>query len=72
MSDRPRLALPCGFLALLAVIFAVSYAVGAALGSDAPATQRTETETDRGPGHDGDGGAHEHGGMGDMHSGDDR
>lgn len=72
MSDRPRLALLCGFLALLVVIFAVSYAAGAALGPDTPAPQRTETETDGGPGHDGDGGSHEHGGMGDMHSGDGR
>lgn len=71
MSDRPRLALLCGFLALLVVIFAVSYAAGAALGPDTPATQR-ETETDRAPGHDGGGGAHEHGGMGDMHSGEGR
>ncbi|MEV6755389.1 hypothetical protein [Streptomyces sp. NPDC051214] len=67
MSDRPQLSLLCGFLALLAVIFAVSYAVGSAVGPGAPGTQRTETETETGTGtgtgtHEGD--------MGDMHSGD--
>ncbi|GGV56010.1 hypothetical protein GCM10010277_56800 [Streptomyces longisporoflavus] len=76
MSDRPRLAPLCGFLALLAVVFAVSYGVGAAVGPDEPGGRRpvtetgTETETEPGTesdGHDMDG--HDMGGMRGTHSG---
>lgn len=41
----PQLAL-CGFLLLLALIFTVSYAVGAAAGPVAPGMQRSGTSGD--------------------------
>ncbi|MGW6056244.1 hypothetical protein [Streptomyces sp. NPDC055189] len=65
MSDRPRLAPLCGFLVLLAVVFAVSYGVGSAVGPDEPGVQRTEPdkETETDPGAGTDTGRH------DMHSG---
>lgn len=68
MSDRSQVRLLCGFLALLVVVFAVSYAAGAAVGPGEPGTQRTETdmetETDKHPGGDMDD-------MEDMHPGGD-
>ncbi|MGW5737271.1 MULTISPECIES: hypothetical protein [Streptomyces] len=75
MSDRPPLQLLCGFLALLAVVFAVSYGVGAAVGPGAPeTTRRTGTDGRTGPATGEDPGAdmedmHPGGDMGDMHSG---
>ncbi|MFE5818817.1 hypothetical protein [Streptomyces sp. NPDC056479] len=46
----PQLVPPalCGFLLLLAVIFTVSYAVGAAAGPVAPGMHRTGTSGDGG------------------------
>ncbi|MGW2650356.1 hypothetical protein ACWC2T_37020 [Streptomyces sp. NPDC001393] len=53
----------CGFLLLLALVFAVSYAVGAAAGPVAPGMHGTGTS--RGDGDPGGSGGS--GGMGDMH-----
>ncbi|MEU6767311.1 hypothetical protein ABZ916_33015 [Streptomyces sp. NPDC046853] len=66
MSDRPRLAPLCGFLVLLAVVFAVSYGVGAAVGpdeADDPGVRRPGTVTETGTE------THDMGDMRDMHSG---
>ncbi|MFE9360519.1 hypothetical protein ACFYPB_41525 [Streptomyces olivaceoviridis] len=54
----------CGFLLLLALMFAVSYVVGAAAGPVAPGMHGTGTS--RGDGDPGGGGADD---MGDMHGG---
>ncbi|MEU7423759.1 hypothetical protein [Streptomyces sp. NPDC040750] len=55
----------CGFLLLLALMFAVSYAVGAAAGPVAPGMHGTGTS--RGDGDSGGGGSTDD--MGDMHGG---
>ncbi|WP_369390791.1 hypothetical protein AB5J72_26385 [Streptomyces sp. CG1] len=55
----------CGFLLLLALMFAVSYAVGAAAGPVAPGMHGTGTS--QGDGDPGGGGGT--GDMGDMHEG---
>ncbi|MGW0768956.1 hypothetical protein [Streptomyces sp. NPDC002676] len=55
----------CGFLLLLALMFAVSYAVGAAAGPVAPGMHGTGTS--RGDGDSGGGGGTDD--MGDMHGG---
>lgn len=58
----------CGFLLLLALMFAVSYAVGAAAGPVAPGMHGTETS--RGGLDDGGAGSGtDTGGMGGMHGG---
>ncbi|MGW2748566.1 hypothetical protein [Streptomyces sp. NPDC001450] len=67
----PRTAVPppalCGFLLLLALLFTLSYAVGAAAGPVAPGMHGTGTS--RG-GDDGEGGGMDDGGdMGQMHGG---
>ncbi|MFF4544809.1 hypothetical protein [Streptomyces sp. NPDC001435] len=58
----------CGFLVLLALLFTVSYAVGASVGPVAPGMHGTGTSR----GGEGDGGGGGGGGgmdMGDMHGG---
>ncbi|MGW1809645.1 hypothetical protein [Streptomyces sp. NPDC002078] len=55
----------CGFLLLLALVFTVSYAVGAAAGPVAPGMHGTGTS--RGDGDSGGGGGTDD--MGDMHGG---
>jgi hypothetical protein len=55
----------CGFLLLLALVFTVSYAVGAAAGPVAPGMHGTGTS--RGDGGPGGGGGTDD--MGDMHGG---
>ncbi|OIK07748.1 hypothetical protein [Streptomyces monashensis] len=55
----------CGFLLLLALVFSVSYAVGAAAGPVAPGMHGTGTS--RGAGGSGGGGGTDD--MGDMHGG---
>ncbi|MGJ5752402.1 hypothetical protein FB563_0496 [Streptomyces puniciscabiei] len=55
----------CGFLLLLALMFAVSYAVGVAAGPVAPGMHGTGTS--RGGGDSGGGGGTDD--MGDMHGG---
>ncbi|MEV6833368.1 hypothetical protein AB0N17_02365 [Streptomyces sp. NPDC051133] len=55
----------CGFLLLLALMFTVSYAVGAAAGPVAPGMHGTGTS--RGDGDPGRGGGTDD--MGDMHGG---
>ncbi|BDH12759.1 MULTISPECIES: hypothetical protein [Streptomyces] len=65
MAPPPAL---CGFLLLLALMFAVSYAVGAAAGPVAPGMHGTETS--RGGLDDGGAGSGtDTGGMGGMHGG---
>ncbi|MER6738293.1 hypothetical protein ABT315_39220 [Streptomyces puniciscabiei] len=66
----------CGFLLLLALVFTVSYAVGAAAGPVAPGmhgpgTSRNGSGVGSGGGDDGGGGGGGDGGggMGDMHGG---
>ncbi|MFH0517633.1 hypothetical protein ACHBTE_10690 [Streptomyces sp. M41] len=55
----------CGFLVLLALVFTVSYAVGAAAGPVAPGMHRSGTSGDGG-GDGTDGGDADPGDMGDM------
>ncbi|MBA6434569.1 hypothetical protein [Streptomyces sp. GMR22] len=56
----------CGFLLLLAVVCAASYAVGTSVGPVAPGMHRTGTTQD-GPGGGHDGGGMEMDGMGTDH-----
>ncbi|MEV7242874.1 hypothetical protein AB0N92_16720 [Streptomyces sp. NPDC093248] len=69
-----NMALPpalCGFLLLLAFMFAISYAVGSAAGPVAPGMHGTGTTGhDRPSGTDGSGGSGDMGDM-DMHGGGD-
>ncbi|MFI7412627.1 hypothetical protein ACIBU0_28540 [Streptomyces sp. NPDC049627] len=65
MKQQPPLVPPalCGFLVLLALIFTVSYAVGAAIGPVAPGMHRSGTGGDGGGD---DGGGMDMGDTGDM------
>ncbi|MFI9649442.1 hypothetical protein ACIHAA_24485 [Streptomyces sp. NPDC052040] len=58
-AEAPPKALPppalCGFLLLLALMFAVSYAVGSSVGPVAPGMHGTRTTQDGTGGHDGGG-----------------
>ncbi|MEU7576938.1 hypothetical protein AB0B50_04950 [Streptomyces sp. NPDC041068] len=53
----------CGFVLLLVLVFAVSYAVGKAVGPVAPGMHGSVKDSDGGGGH---GGSGDTGGMGDM------
>ncbi|MFF4574475.1 hypothetical protein [Streptomyces sp. NPDC001410] len=57
----------CGFLLLLALLFTLSYAVGAAAGPVAPGMHGTGTG--RGTGDGGGGGMGDGGDMGQLHGG---
>ncbi|MEV0321693.1 hypothetical protein ACIBKX_34980 [Streptomyces sp. NPDC050658] len=48
MSKRPQLFALYGFLALLVLVFAVSYAVGVAVAPDAPREHRVDEHSGRG------------------------
>ncbi|MGV9754846.1 hypothetical protein ACWDUC_03280 [Streptomyces tricolor] len=69
VGARMRKVLPppalCGFLLLLALMFAVAYAVGAAAGPVAPGMQDTGPR----PGGGADGGSADRDGMHGMHGG---
>ncbi|MER7839087.1 hypothetical protein ABTY98_25210 [Streptomyces sp. NPDC096040] len=72
-ATAPRKPVPppalCGFLLLLALIFTVSYAVGAAAGPVAPGIHGTSTDVGTGTGTSTGGGADDMGDMGDMGNG---
>ncbi|MES9520334.1 hypothetical protein [Streptomyces capoamus] len=72
-GTRPRRPAPppalCGFLLLLALVFAVSYAVGAAAGPVAPGMHGTGTGRDGGDGDGGADGTDGMDGMGSPHGG---